>query len=95
MKSSIVAVLAAAFAGQAAASIAKGTAYYSDGHSDQAVWLYGDSACDYVYMGPSDDDICAYNGGWFTAQNGFTCKHLCLCFMSRRRWSLLYKASGI
>lgn len=86
MKSAVLAVLTAALAGHAAAAIAKGVAYYTDGHSDQAVWLYGDSACDYVYMGPSDDDICAWNDGWFTAQNGYTCKYRylwwCLCLMT-------------
>lgn len=53
------------------ATINKGVAYYTDGHSDQAVWIDGDDACDYVYMGPSNDNICTYNSGWFTAQNTY------------------------
>lgn len=52
MKQTIIAILAAAFAGQAAATINLGLAHYSDGHSDQAIWIDGEDACDYVYMGP-------------------------------------------
>lgn len=53
MKQTIIALLAAAaFVGQAAATINKGVAHYTDGHSDQAVWIDGEDACDYVYMGP-------------------------------------------
>lgn len=72
MKQAILAVLAAAFAGQTLATINKGVAYYTDGHSDQAVWIDGEDACDYVYMGPASDDLCDWNDGWFTAQNGYT-----------------------
>jgi hypothetical protein len=54
------------------ATIAKGVAHYADGHSDQAVWIDGQSACDYTFMGPSNGNLCTYNNGVFTASNGYT-----------------------
>jgi hypothetical protein len=70
--SAIVGLFAAFLAVPAFATINTGTAYYNDGHSDNAVWIDGDSACDYVYLGPASSNPCNYNGGWFKAQNGVT-----------------------
>ncbi|EUC36332.1 hypothetical protein COCCADRAFT_2633 [Bipolaris zeicola 26-R-13] len=51
------------------ATIILGHANYNDGHKDTAVWIQGQDACAYTYMG--HDSPCAYNGGNFVASNTF------------------------
>jgi hypothetical protein len=73
MKTSTISLslISAFLAVPALAKIDYGKAYYNDGHVDNAIWIDGESACTYVYMGPDGQNPCTYNGGWFQAQNGF------------------------
>lgn len=71
MKSTIISIIAV-LAAPAFATINTGTAYYNDGHQDNAAWVDGQSACDYAYLGPADQNPCTYNSGWFTAPNSIT-----------------------
>lgn len=54
------------------ATINYGKAHYNDGHVDNAIWIDGQDACTYVYLGPDGQNPCTYNSGWFQAQNGYT-----------------------
>ncbi|KAH8757193.1 hypothetical protein F5883DRAFT_648969 [Diaporthe sp. PMI_573] len=45
-----------------------GYANFTDGHSDNAVWVYGENACDYTYMGIEQVTECDFNGGWFESR---------------------------
>ena len=68
----LVAALLLSTAPLASATIRKGTAHYDSGNQDQAVWIEGADPCQYTYMGPATDNLCEYNGGQFTATNGYT-----------------------
>ncbi|KAI3392051.1 hypothetical protein diail_6306 [Diaporthe ilicicola] len=47
-----------------------GVANYTDGHVNNAVWVLGEDACDYIYMDTYLEDMCSYNDGWFTTDDG-------------------------
>jgi hypothetical protein len=40
-----------------------GKARYDDGHVDNAIWIDGQNACDYTYLGPQNISPCYYNNG--------------------------------
>jgi hypothetical protein len=66
-----LALINAILAAPALATINFGKAVYNtDGHVDNAIWIDGQDACAYVYMGPDGQNPCQFNGGYFTAQNG-------------------------
>ena len=62
-----VAVLTAMLARTAfAGNFNYGVATYDDGHQDHAIWVNGESACKYAYLGPNNEDPCKFNGGHFS-----------------------------
>jgi hypothetical protein len=49
-----------------------GKARYDDGHVDNAIWIDGQNACNYVYLGPQNVSPCLYNnGGEFWLPDGY------------------------
>ena len=42
-----------------------GVATYDDGHQDHAIWINGESLCNYAFLGPNSESPCDYNGGQF------------------------------
>ncbi|KKY36244.1 hypothetical protein UCDDA912_g03788 [Diaporthe ampelina] len=47
-----------------------GVANYTDGHADNALWVNGEDACDYIYLGVFLETMCDFRGGWFEAPDG-------------------------
>jgi hypothetical protein len=65
--STTVAILSAMIAKTAfAGNFNYGVATYDDGHQDHAIWVNGENACNYEFLGPNSESPCSYNGGWFT-----------------------------
>jgi hypothetical protein len=65
--STTVAILSAMIAKTAfAGNFNYGVATYDDGHQDHAIWVNGENACNYAYLGPDNENPCSFNGGWFT-----------------------------
>jgi hypothetical protein len=65
--STTVAILSAMIVKTAFARINYGFATYSkDNHQDHAIWIDGEDACHYVYLGPISENPCSYNDGCFT-----------------------------
>ena len=63
--STTVAILSALIAKTAfAGNFNYGFAIYTD-HYDLAIWLNGEDACNYTYLGPIDENPCSYNDGCF------------------------------
>jgi hypothetical protein len=49
-----------------------GKARYDDGHVDNAIWIDGQNACNYVYLGPQNVSPCFYNNGaMFKLSDGY------------------------
>lgn len=42
-----------------------GVANYTDGHADNAVWVFGENSCEYIYEGIFQTTMCDFNDGWF------------------------------
>jgi hypothetical protein len=64
-------LLSAFLAAPTLATINKGKAYYDSGNVDTALWIDGESACNYTYQGHPPENPCKYNGGGFKLRNGF------------------------
>lgn len=45
-----------------------GVANFTDGHADNAVWVFGENACDYTYLGTFLKTQCDFNDGWFESR---------------------------
>lgn len=75
MKSTYAALLTAVLAGASAAQnytfgFGHGIANYTSGRADNALWVEGEDACNYIYLGVYGESMCEFNDGWFTAPDG-------------------------
>lgn len=67
-----IATMTAFLASTSLARLNYGKAYYDSGKADNAIWISGENACQYTYLGADGTNPCSYNGGRFTASNGYS-----------------------